>query len=157
MTTCKPAKACKKHLNLNKRFKGIPSVHIWKHQPIHEHVEKEKKIQSYMERYIWNADGTFRTDAGAFEDTFRRDVIFYSETHECPPTSTLPSMTGYHWESVHWKTTRFEYCSGGSGGVAVLDRKELRPIIQVMRQDAGMRKLDIFGSESSQERDMIYS
>ena len=80
-----------------------------------------------------------RLDIGAFEDSFSgRDIVFYSETHQAPG-QTLPHVSGYRWESASRQETRSELKGRGSGGVAVLYREELQPMVHIVRRDAHAR------------------
>ena len=87
----------------------------------------------------WNCNGSYRLDVGAFEDSFRgRDIVFYSETHQAPG-QLMPHVTGYRWETACRKDTRSEHGSRGSGGVAVLFREELQPLLHIVRRDEHAR------------------
>ena len=80
-----------------------------------------------------------RLDVGAFEDSFSgRDIVFYSETHQTPGQA-LPHVSGYRWESASRQETRSELRGRGSGGVAVLYREELQPMVHIVRRDAHAR------------------
>ena len=85
----------------------------------------------------WNCNGSLRLDVGAFEDSFKdRDIVFYSETHQAPG-QLLPHVTGYIWETACRAETRSR--GRGSGGVAVLFREELRPLLHIVRRDEQSR------------------
>ena len=74
-------------------------------------------------------------DVGAFEDSFKgRDIIFYSETHQAL-ASSLPKVSGYHWETTCRREVRSEYRGRGLIGVGVLFKEELRPLIRIVRKD----------------------
>ena len=76
-----------------------------------------------------------KLDVGAFEDSFKgKDIVFYSETHQAPGSS-LPKVSGYLWESACRQEVRSEGRNRGSGGVAVLFKEELRPLIHIVRKD----------------------
>lgn len=76
-----------------------------------------------------------RLDVGAFEDSFRdRDIVFFSETHQAPG-QLMPHVAGYRWETACRTDTRSEHGSRGSGGVAVLFREELQPLLHIVRRD----------------------
>ena len=62
-----------------------------------------------------------------------QDIILLTETHESPERG-LPRIQGFHWESVHRKCTR-QNTSRGSGGVAILFRRELQSRIQIVARD----------------------
>ena len=84
---------------------------------------------------VWNCNKSLKRDVGAFEDSFKgRDNIFYSETHQAPG-STFSKVSGYHWESAYRRDVRSEYRGRGSGGVAVLFKEELQPLIRIVRRD----------------------
>lgn len=68
-----------------------------------------------------------------------RDIILLTETHESPERS-LPRIHGFQWESAHRKYTR-QNTSRGSGGVAILFRRELQGRIQVVARDPEARFL----------------
>ncbi|MCO5601279.1 hypothetical protein L7F22_055398 [Adiantum nelumboides] len=83
----------------------------------------------------WNCNGSMRLDVGAFEDNFRdRDIVFFSETHQAPG-QLMPLVVGYRWETAHRTVVRFEHGSRGSGGVALLFREELQPLLHIVRRD----------------------
>lgn len=87
----------------------------------------------------WNCNGSYRLDVGAFEDSFKdRDIVFYSETHQVPGQS-MPRVTGYLWETAGRPDTRSLRGSRGSGGVAVLFKEELKPLLQIVRKDEQAR------------------
>ena len=87
----------------------------------------------------WNCNGSYRLDVGAFEDSFKdRDIVFYSETHQVPGQS-MPRVTGYLWETAPQPDTRSLRGSRGSGGVAVLFKEELKPLLQIVRKDEQAR------------------
>lgn len=76
---------------------------------------------------------------GAFEDSFKgRDIVLYSETHQAPG-QLMPHVTGYRWETACRAETRSG--SRGSGGVAVLFREELQPLLHIVRRDDQARYL----------------
>ena len=76
---------------------------------------------------------------GAFEDSFRdRAIVFYSETHQIAG-QVMPRVTGYSWETACRPDTRSQHGSRGSGGVAVLFREELQPLLQIVRRDEQAR------------------
>ena len=78
-----------------------------------------------------------KLDVGAFEDSFKgRDIIFYSETHQAPG-STLPKVSGYHWETPCRREVR------GSGGVVVLFKEKLGPLIHIARKDDQARYMSV--------------
>ena len=88
-----------------------------------------------MKLAVWNCNGSLKLDVGAFEDSFKsRDIIFYSETHQTPG-NFLPKVSGYLWDSACRQEVRSEGRSRGSGGVAVLFKEELRPLIHVALKD----------------------
>ena len=87
----------------------------------------------------WNCNGSLKLDAGAFEDSFRgRDIIFYSETHQAPG-STLRKVSRYYWETRWRREVRSIYRGRGSGGVMVLFKEELRPLICIVHRDGKAR------------------
>ena len=72
---------------------------------------------------------------GAFEDSFRdRDIVFYSETH-LTSGQLMPRVNGYLWETTCRPDARSQRGSRGSGGVAVLFKEELQPLLQIVRRD----------------------
>ena len=88
---------------------------------------------------IWNCSGSLKLDVGAFEDSFKgRDIIFYSETQQAPG-GILPKVSGYLWVTACRREVRLEYRRRGSGGVAILFKEELQPLISIVpemiRQD----------------------
>jgi len=68
-----------------------------------------------------------------------RDIILLTETHESPERS-LPRIHGFQWESAYRKCTR-QNTSRGSGGVAILFRRELQGRIQIVARDPEARFL----------------
>ncbi|MCO5560700.1 hypothetical protein L7F22_014317 [Adiantum nelumboides] len=83
----------------------------------------------------WNCNGSMRLDVGAFEDSFRdKDIVFFSKTHQAHG-QLMPHVVGYRWETAHRTVARSEHGSRGSGGVAVLFREELQPLLHIVRRD----------------------
>ena len=78
----------------------------------------------------WNCNGSYKIDVGAFEDSFRDgDIVFYLEMHQIAG-QVMPSVTGYTWEiACRRPNTRSQHGSRGSGGVAVLFKEELQPLL----------------------------
>ncbi len=80
-----------------------------------------------------------KLDVSAFEDSFKgRDIIFYSKMHQTPG-GTLSSVTGYLWDTTCRQKIRSKHRGRGSGGVAVLFKEELQPIIRIVRRDEHAR------------------
>ena len=84
---------------------------------------------------MWNCNGSYRLDVGAFEDSYRdRDIVFYSETHQARG-QLMPQVLGYRWETTCRTAARSQHGSRGLGGVAVLFREELQPLLHIVRRD----------------------
>ena len=87
---------------------------------------------------VWNCNGALWTHPGRLEEVLEdRDLILVTETHESTEKA-LPRVEGYQWESLHRHTTR-QGTSRGSGGVALLFRREMRERIQILLRDEAAR------------------
>ena len=87
----------------------------------------------------WNGNGSLKLDVSAFEDSFKeREIIFYSEMHQAP-RGTLLKVSSYKWEKTCRREVRSECRGRGSGGVEVLIKEELQPIIHINRRDEQAR------------------
>ncbi|MCO5604880.1 hypothetical protein L7F22_059054 [Adiantum nelumboides] len=87
---------------------------------------------------VWNCNGSLWTHPGRLEEVMEdRDIVLITETHESPERG-LPRIQGYVWESSHRKCTCHR-TSRGSGGVAVLNRRELHGRKQIVAKDEEAR------------------
>ena len=88
-----------------------------------------------LQMTIWNCNGSLQTDVGYFEDTFKNtDIAMYAETHQCM-ASKLPEVQGCRWESICHPQPRTPRSTRGSGGVAVLYKKELHDRVHLVHKD----------------------
>ena len=62
----------------------------------------------------------------------------YTETPQCMATE-LPNVQGYRWESICSYQPRTPGSTRGSGGVAVLYKKELLDRVHVVHKDIDAR------------------
>lgn len=87
---------------------------------------------------VWNCNGSLWVQPGRLEHVMEgRDIILLTETHQSPERG-LPRVEGFQWESAYRRTTR-QGTSRGSGGVAVLFRRELQGRLRVVAQDPEAR------------------
>ncbi|MCO5551960.1 hypothetical protein L7F22_005467 [Adiantum nelumboides] len=83
---------------------------------------------------LWNCNGSLWTHPRRLEEVLEhRDIVLLTKTHESLERG-LPRIQGYVWESSHKKCMRHR-TSRGSGGVAVLYRRELQGKIQIVARD----------------------
>ena len=88
---------------------------------------------------VWNCDGCLWTQPGRLEEVMRgRDIIMFTETHESRERG-LPYVRGYQWESTYRQTTGRHGTSRGSGGIAILVRRELQDRVSVVQRDPKAR------------------
>ena len=100
---------------------------------------KVMAIRFGLQNFIWNCNGSLRTDVGYFEDTLKNtDIAMYTETHQCM-ASKLPEVQGYRWESICRPQPRTRGSTRGSGGVAMLYKEELHGRVHVVHKDVDAR------------------
>ena len=84
---------------------------------------------------IWKYNGTLWSVLGNFSESYtRRDIVFYTETHQSPECP-LPPISGYTRESAFREETRDTKGVRGSRGVAVLFKSALITLILVVTRD----------------------
>ena len=87
---------------------------------------------------MWNCNGSLWTYPGRLQEIIEiSDIIFLVETHQSSERG-LPRVEGFLWESTFRKTSR-QQRTRGSGGVALLFRKELQHRIQILTIDIEAR------------------
>ena len=87
---------------------------------------------------LWNCNGSLWTHPGRLEELLEiSDILFLVETHQSPNRG-LPRVDGFLWESAFRQTSRRQ-TTRGSGGVAILFRKELQHRIEVLSIDLEAR------------------
>lgn len=65
------------------------------------------------------------------------DILLLTETHQSPERG-LPRVEGYQWESAYRSTMR-QSTARGSGGIAMLLRREIQGRVQVVARDPKAR------------------
>ena len=84
---------------------------------------------------IWNCNCSLPTNVGYFEDTFKnKDIARLTQPHQCM-SSNLPDVQGCRWELVCHPQLWTLGSIRGSGGVAVLYKKELHDRVCVVHKD----------------------
>ena len=87
---------------------------------------------------LWNCNGALWTHPGRLEEILKvSDILFLVETHQSPNRG-LPRVEGFRWESAFRQTSR-RHTTRGSGGVAILFRRELHNRMEIMKIDPEAR------------------
>ena len=87
---------------------------------------------------LWNCNGALWTHPGRLEEILKvSDIVFLVETHQSPNRG-LPRVNGFRWESVFRQTSR-RHTTRGSGGVAILFRREIHNRIEILKTDLEAR------------------
>ena len=87
---------------------------------------------------LWNCNGALWAHPGRLEEILKlSDILFLVETHQSPNRG-LPRVERFRWESAFRQTSRW-HTTRGSGGVAILFRRELHDRIEIMKIDPEAR------------------
>ena len=74
---------------------------------------------------VWNCNGALWTHPRRLEEVMEgHDILLLTETHQSPERS-LPRVEGYQRES-NYRTTMRQSTARGSGGIAMLLRREMQ-------------------------------
>ena len=98
------------------------------------HIEVSREIHLA----VWNCNGALWTHPGRLEEVMEgHDILLLTETHQSPERG-LPRVEGYQWESAYRGATR-QSTIRGSGGIAMLVRREMQRRVQVVARDPDAR------------------
>ena len=98
------------------------------------HIEVSREIHLA----VWNCNGALWTHPGRLEEVMEgHDIVLLTETRQSPERG-LPRVEGYQWESAYRGATR-QSTIRGSGGIAMLVRREMQRRVQVVARDPEAR------------------
>ena len=87
---------------------------------------------------LWNCNDALWTHPGRLEEILKvLDILCLVETHQSPNRG-LPQIDGFRWEFVFRQTSR-RHTTRGSGGVAILFRREIHNRIEILKKDLEAR------------------